>query len=144
MMSTWWFWQPIIPLPYKVRVGTREMEFSTNNDLVRFLMSEESDYMYATSQVDIAVFANMLNINIYTFIYNQPNNQPERWQETMVPHPYLAAMCEYMNRAPLDVALYNCDAYRHPQVQLSARPLLQCEWVGGGGGGGGGRGSGRE
>ena len=34
---------------------------------MKFLSSEESDYMYSESQMDVAVFASMLNINIHIF-----------------------------------------------------------------------------
>ena len=75
LMSTWWFWQTMITLPYTVRVrtsgGTKSLVLETIPDVMKFLSSEESDYMYSESQMDVAVFASMLNINIHIFQYNR-------------------------------------------------------------------------
>ena len=61
LMSTWWF-----TLPYTVRVRTSGGTKSL--DVMKFL---SSDYMYSESQMDVAVFASMLNINIHIFQYNR-------------------------------------------------------------------------
>ena len=45
--------------------------FETIPNVMKFLSSEESDYMYSKSQMDVAVFASMLNINIHIFQYNR-------------------------------------------------------------------------
>ena len=48
LLSTWWFWQTMITLPYNVRVetsdGTKSLVLETIPD-VKFLSSEESDYI---------------------------------------------------------------------------------------------------
>ena len=59
MLSTWWFWEQFIPLPYKGQVGTGEgsvmKELNTAGEVVAFLKLSESDYMFATSQVKSGV-----------------------------------------------------------------------------------------
>ena len=57
----------MITLPFTVRVGTsrgtKSLVLETIPDIVNFLNSEELDYMYSESQMDVAVFASMLNTN---------------------------------------------------------------------------------
>ena len=58
-------------MPYTVRVrtngGTKSLVLETIFDVMKFLSSEESSFMYSESQMDVAVFASMLNINIHIF-----------------------------------------------------------------------------
>ena len=83
LLFTWWFWQTMITLPYTVRVGTsggtKSLIFETIPNVVKFLSSEESDYMYSESQMDVALFASMLNINIHIFQNNRVNGRREGW-----------------------------------------------------------------
>ena len=73
LLFTWWFWQTMITLPYTVRVGTsggtKSLIFETIPNVVKFLSSEESDY--SETQMDVAVFASILNIDIHIFQYNR-------------------------------------------------------------------------
>ena len=88
LLSTWWFWQSMITLPYNVRVGvnggTKSLVFETIPEVVKFLTSEESDYMYSESQMDVAVFASMLNIRIHIFQYNRVDGGRDGWTQVII------------------------------------------------------------
>ena len=78
----------MITLPYNVRVGvnggTKSLVFETIPEVVKFLTSEESDYMYSESQMDVAVFASMLNIRIHIFQYNQVDGGRDGWTQVII------------------------------------------------------------
>ena len=63
----------MIPLPYNVRVGvnggTKSLVFETIPEVVKFLTSEESDYMYSESQMDVPVFAILFQIVSYRMLH---------------------------------------------------------------------------
>ena len=88
LLATWWFWQTLITLPYTVRVGTsvgtKSLIFETIPEVVKFLSSEESNCMYSESQMDVAVFASMLNINIHVFQYNKVNGGQDGWTQVNI------------------------------------------------------------
>ena len=78
----------MITLPYNVRVGvnggTKSLVFQTIPEVVKFLTSEESDYMYSESQMDVAVFASMLNIRIHIFQYNRVDGGRDGWTQVIM------------------------------------------------------------
>ena len=105
----WWYWKQIIPLPFTESVGVGSNSFtitkSTEKELFEFLESDEFLLMWST-HTDIAVLANMCNLNIHTFNYNFPN-QPPCWYTTP-PDQYLTYYAATMDNGPTrDVALYN-------------------------------------
>ena len=125
MLSSWWFWQPMIVLPHTVRIGGssghRNRTFTSYDEYKEFLNSEESLYMYSSSSVDNAVLSNTLNIVLYTFTYNWANGSPPSWSFTK-PDPILSSYrhFEYNNRYPIDVAVYNSDSSNHYDVLLTS------------------------
>ena len=88
LLATWWFWQTMITLPYTVRVGTsvgtKSLIFETIPEVVKFFSSEQSDCMYSESQMDVAVFASMLNIHIHVFQYNKVNGGQDGWTQVNI------------------------------------------------------------
>ena len=79
MISTWWFWEPMLVFPMTVKIGNNGQQghvsrtFHSPLEFQNFLMSDESSYMYAVSSIDNAVLSNMLNLNIYVFTFNRAN-----------------------------------------------------------------------
>ena len=67
-----------------VNGGTKSLAVETNPEVVKVLTSEESDYMFSESQMDMAVFASMLNIRIYIFQYNQVDGGREGWTQEII------------------------------------------------------------
>ena len=86
LLFTWWFWQTMITLPYTVRVGTsggtKSLIFETIPNVVKFLSSEESDY--SETQMDVAVFASILNIDIHIFQYNRADWRRDGWTKVNI------------------------------------------------------------
>ena len=110
--ESWWYWQEYILLPFREKVGTGKSSYwvvkNSYDELRHFLRSDESLYMFANSQVDIAVFANMLNLNIWTLTYNRKNGQKPSWSQTC-PDPELSLYSMHNNRPPMDVALFHAE-----------------------------------
>ena len=88
--------------------------------------------MLANSQVDIAVIANLLNLNIWTFTYNRSNGHTPVWN-TSSPDPELSLYTHYSHRPTLDVALYHSEDCHYdllvrpdsPLVHIAARQHLE-------------------
>ena len=74
IVSNWWFYQPYFSLPYTETVGVGEGSYQVHinnyDDLKTFLSGDESLFVYANSQVDIASLANLYNCNVHAYTYN--------------------------------------------------------------------------
>ena len=85
----WWYWKKYITLPFKEVVGVgkarEDVSFEKEDQLLDFLQTDRSLLMWS-GHTDIAVLANMCNLNIYTFTYY--NNKPPMWSNT-APDPHL-------------------------------------------------------
>ena len=94
------------------KAGIREL--TTQTEVVTFLRSEESDYMYAMDQIDIAMMANMFNLNIHNYMYNRSDGTLDGWTQVTFPDPMiLSSFCTYTDRPALNLTLYNCDSSPH-------------------------------
>ena len=119
MLSTWWFWEPMLVFPMTIKIGSNghgghvSKTFDSSIQYQKFLSSDESSYMYAASSVDNAILSNMLNLNIYTFTFNWQNGASPSWSMTSPDQLLKIYRMEYNHRYPLDVALYNNDASIH-------------------------------
>ena len=73
----WWYWKQYITLPFKEVVGVgkacEDVSYEKEDQLLDFLQTDRSLVMWS-GHTDIAVLANMCNLNIYTFTYY--NNKP--------------------------------------------------------------------
>ena len=134
--DTWWYWKDKISLPFMEKIGVGAGSYriciDNQNDLHSFLRSDESLLMFANSQVDIAVIANLLNLNIWTFTYNRSNGHTPVWN-TSSPDPELSLYTHYSHRPTLDVALYHSEDCHYdllvrpdsPLVHIAARQHLE-------------------
>ena len=77
-----------------------------------FLLSEESLYIYANSQVDSAALANLFNINVHIYTYSVQSwdaygqRLPNRWTTTS-PDPLLSSFNPIIPGEVGDIVLYN-------------------------------------
>ena len=54
----------------KLHTIFRQVFIDSYEDLKLFLQSDESLYLYASSQVDIAAIASLFHINVWIYTYN--------------------------------------------------------------------------
>ena len=94
------------------------VNIETYEGLREFLISEKSLYLFASSEIDTAVYANMLNLNIWTFTYNRPEGQEPVWNVTS-PNQDLLLYSNYNHRSAIDIALYHAD---NSHYDLLVRP----------------------
>ena len=106
------FYKHFITLPFQETVGvgenSRSIMIETYDELISFLLSEESLMCFSTSSMDISCIATLLNINIYTFVYSTNNACVPHWicispnKELSRKSPYLANGFTFM-----EMWLYN-------------------------------------
>ena len=105
----------------------KELILDSYASVTNFHMSPEEDTMYAESGIDIFVLAGLFNINIWIFQYNREDGSPPGWAPMTPLQPELRFVCEYINFALLDVALYNCDSSPHFDLLVAPDSLLALE-----------------
>ena len=120
--ETWWFWKERLTLPFIEKLGTGAQSYHVNIEtyegLREFLRYEKSLYLFASSEIDTAVCANMLNLNIWTFTYNRPEGQEPVWNVTS-PNQDILLYSNYNHRSAIDIALYHAD---NSHYDLLVRP----------------------
>ena len=111
--------------------NSRQVCLTTYEELKMFLLSEESLYMYANSQVDIAALANLFNINVHIYTYCVQSwdaygqRLPNRWTTTS-PDPLLSSFNPIIPGEVADIVLYNEDTVHYDLlVREDSRLALQ-------------------
>ena len=99
----------------------KELILDSYASVTSFHMSPEGNTMYAESGIDIFVLAGLFNINIWIFQYNREDGSPPGWAPMTPTQPELRFICEYMNSAPLDVALYQLMKYQVSKSQIKSK-----------------------
>ena len=108
IVMNWWYWRSWYSFPFKERVGvgkdSYEVYFTCEAEFHEFLQSDSSLLMWST-QTDIAVLANLCNLNIHSFTYNIKDSPPQ-WHTTP-PDPNLTFYTSMDDGPTRDVCLYN-------------------------------------
>ena len=110
LVENWWYFQEFITMPFietvGVGVGSYNVCYDTIEELHAFFLRDESLKCFSNSQVDLAVMANMFNMNIGVFSHG--NNIEPRWSWTS-PDPLLTLYStSVMDNMP-DLLLYHYD-----------------------------------
>ena len=75
IVQNWSYFGNFFPIPFIERVGTGNGSYmiccETYEDLAKFLLSEESLFLFSNSSIDIVALATMFHIDKHTFIYNR-------------------------------------------------------------------------
>ena len=91
MVENWWYFQFFIPLPFMETVGVGAESYriclDTEEEFKRLFLSDDSLTCFSNSQVDIAIVANLFNMNIGVFTYGSEGLSPS-WSWTS-PDPLL-------------------------------------------------------
>ena len=104
----WWYFKHFVIFPFIETVGVGKasfkVHFENEDELLEFLQTDDSLLMWS-SHTDIAVLANMCNLNIHTFTYFS-GTKPPVWSTTS-PDPYLTHYTSFDVTPVRDVVLYN-------------------------------------
>ena len=85
-LQCWSYYRHFVSWPFEETVsvgdGSYQVHFSREEELLQFLQSDASLYMYVISQLDLANIANMFGMNIAVFTYHCRNGDNPRWTWT--------------------------------------------------------------
>ena len=87
IVQNWSYFGLFFPIPFIERVGTGNESYmiccETYEDLAKFLLNEESLFLFSNSSIDIVALATMFHIDVHIFTYNRVTTNgdslPERW-----------------------------------------------------------------
>ena len=124
LVENWWYFEEFITLPFietvGVGAGSYNVCYDTVDELHAFFLRDESLKCFSNSQVDLAVMANMFNMNIGVFSYG--NNIQPRWSWTS-PDPLLTLYSSSkMDNIP-DLLLYHYDEVHYDLLLPRDYPL---------------------